>query len=144
MPEWTSVADHLPGLTRQGFNPLAPADFVRAEEALRAAGFVVRQAPGTGDRDETMRAICTALNVTPVDNLDAFADVLRDVTAESGWVVLIWIGADQLLKRNLTGWVDVVEILTRASLAHWSGPEEDRIVFETLAVMDGFGVEPVL
>ena len=143
MPEWTCVADHLPGLTRQGFNVIAPADFVRAEVALRKAGFQVCPAAGTGDRDETVRVICTALGLPPAPNLDAFADLLHDLT--SGPVALIWIGADQLLRRNLAAWLDLVEILTRATVEHWPvDPAQGRLVFETLAVTDGFGVEPVL
>lgn len=145
MPAWTSVADHLPGLTRQGFNLLAPADFARAEEALRAAGFEVRQAAGTGDRDETVRAICAALETPGADTLDGFAAALQELTSESGRVALIWTGGDQLLERDLAGWLDLVDVLTRSGAGHRpTGGRGDRPVFETLAVLEGFGVEAVL
>lgn len=142
MSEWTCVADQVPGLTRQGVNLISPADLPAAENALRAAGFELRTATGAPGRQATMTAVCAALGVREARNLDAFADVLRDLTADGDRVVLIWRDADLLAGADLRGWLDLVEILGVAHLELATEHDDSTFVFETLAVVDGFGVGP--
>lgn len=144
MSEWTCVIDHVPGLTRQWVNLIAPADLPGAEQTLREAGFELRVATGTVDRRETTALLCEALGLPAVRNLDAFADVLRDLAVPGGRLVLVWQDAGVLAAADLTGWLDLVEILGVASVEHATEHDDSTVVFETLAVVDGFGVQPVL
>lgn len=145
--DWTCVSAVVAGLHRQGLNLIAPGDQQEIDTQLRAAGFAVKVARGGSDRGATIAAICAALGLPRARNLDAFADVLADLRSDGGRLVLIWEAGELLLQADLDSWLQLVEILTTASIEHWDLDDEaspDNLVFESLVVVDGFGVKALV
>ncbi len=150
MPEWTWAGAAVPGLRGQGLNLAAPADRDRIETGLRAAGFTIRVVEGAPiERRSALTAITRALKVQIATNLDSFADVLRDVRDDasgSGRVALLWPEADRLAAADLWAWTEIAQLLAGASAEHWDPDDDadpDNLVFETIALVAGFGVEPL-
>lgn len=146
MAEWICAAHVVPELAGQGFYLASPDDLYRLEKAFTAVGYTVVRADGTADKPGTLTAISGALKVGKATNLDAFADVLGDLTAPTGRVILFWLGAGDLLENDLPSWVAVTEILRDASVAAWDPDNDDdpnNLVFEAIGFVAGFGVEPL-
>lgn len=146
MAEWICAAHVVPELAGQGFYLAAPSDVDQLEQALKGAGYTVCRAEGTDDKAGTLEALTAAVGVSSATNLDAFADVLGDLSAPSGRVVLFWQGAAKLLQNDLPTWTAVAEILREASIDAWDPDNDDdpfNLVFEAIAFVDGFGVKPL-
>lgn len=146
---WTWAGEHVPGLRGQGFYLAASSDREHVENALLAAGYAVRTASGGSAARSAMARLSSAVGQAEVTNLDAFADVLADLTpatAGSDRLALLWLDAGELVRADLADFLALTEILRDASTDAWDPANDDdpaNVVFETVALIDGFGVEPL-
>jgi hypothetical protein len=142
---WTYAGEHLPWLRGQGVHLAAAGHESTVAKALTAAGYVYAHASSAGVTTATRFASPAAalkLDADCGNNLDAFADSLRDLPAR--WpgrnrIVLLWSAVDELLHVDMLGFLQVVRVLGDASDSLWA---EKQVVFETVAFLpEPFGTD---
>lgn len=144
---WTWAGDHLPEIEGQGVYFAAPADRAPVLGNLDLGGYVVVEVDGRAmiDARTARGTIAAALGLaeTAPNNPDAFADSLTELRAAGGRIMLLWNDADTLLQRDLPGWTEIVGDLKAASAYLWDPENDDspdNVVFETILLVDGYGV----
>ncbi|MDQ1733151.1 MAG: hypothetical protein QOK10_3310 [Pseudonocardiales bacterium] len=140
MTEWSSPALVLPWLRGQGLHVAASATLDAVRDALFASGYLIAHAhtgPGRS-RQDAYRSLAAALRLrqSAADNLDAFADALRelpDLWPETRRLVLLWTGADSLVRTDLLAWTMLGKVLVETSDYLWLPDDERGLVFDTIA-----------
>jgi RNAse (barnase) inhibitor barstar len=149
MTVWTAVSEHLPWLRGQAFHVAAAGTEVEVGTVLSAAGFTIVGVNGAelAGRRQLYRSIATVLRLpdTAGANLDALADGLRDLARSwpaTDRIVLLWSRADRLVAEDLLAWTMLAEVLSSASTQAWNAEPGHRVVFETVAFVEGgFGAD---
>ena len=149
MTGWTHAGESLPWLNGTGFHVAHTSTLDTVATALKDADYALAPADTStaGSRFDAYRAIAEALYLptTSGANLDALIDGLRDLSdrwPDATRLVLLWSGADALVRADLLGWTTLAQALTTASKHAWSPLHGQPVVFETVAfVGDGFGAD---
>jgi len=147
VPQWTCIAEVVPGLEGTGLVFADPAERQRVVDALSRAGYAIASFDGSevSDFRQAQRLVAEALRLPPTAgrNLDALADSLRDLSDWPGVprLALLWDGAETLISRDLSGWFRLTQVLAEATDDLWRGLGDpgDRL-FETVLFVRGFGV----
>jgi hypothetical protein len=146
---WTHAGEHLPWLSGTGFHVAHESCVDLVAESLANAGYALAPADTSNadSRYEVYRVLAHALYLptTSGANLDALIDGLRELSdrwPDTSRLVLLWTGADALVRADLLGWTILAQTLMTASKLAWSPLHGRPLVFETVAfVGDGFGAD---
>lgn len=148
MSGWTWVGAWVPGIEGQGVYFAAPPDRIPLLQTLEHAGYEVVEMAGADltDAAAARAAVAKALRLpdSAASNPDAFADGLAELHSTAGRVLLLWSDAQMTLTGDLPGWTEIVSDLKAASAYLWDPENDDspdNIVFETVLLVDGYGVE---
>ncbi|MCW2522071.1 MAG: barstar family protein [Frankiales bacterium] len=149
MTGWTHAGEYLPWLTGTGFHVAHSSTQSAVSDGLAGAGYALATADtSTADsRYDAYRSIADALYLPTGSgaNLDALVDGLRELSErwpDAARLVLLWSGADALVRADLLGWTTLGQALMTAVKHAWSPLRGQPVVFETVAfVGDGFGAD---
>lgn len=144
MSDWTHAGAHLPWLRGQGLHVAVADSRPVVAEALSKAGYALAEvdtAQATS-RQDAYRAIAAALYLpgTAGTNLDALVDALSDLSQrwpDAERIVLLWSGAEALVRADLLGWTELAQVLLTASADVWSPKHGRPVVFEVVAFVAG-------
>jgi hypothetical protein len=127
MTVWTSVSEHLPRLRGQAFHVAAAGTESEVGMVLSAAGFAIVGVNGAelAGRRQLYRGIAAVLRRPATDRM-----------------VLLWSRADRLATEDLLAWTMLAQVLSSASAQAWNAEPGRRMVFETVAFVEGgFGAD---
>jgi hypothetical protein len=144
---WTHAGQHLPWLSGTGFHVAHESTLGLVADSLKNAEYALAPADTSNadSRYEVYRVLADALFLPPTAgaNLDALIDGLRELSdrwPDTSRLVLLWSGAEALVRADLLGWTVLAQTLMTAAKHAWSPLHGRPVVFETVAfVGDGFG-----
>jgi hypothetical protein len=149
MTDWTHAGEHLPWLNGTGFHVAHASTLDAVADTLKSADYALASADtsSSDSRYDVYRAIADALYLPTSSgaNLDALIDSLRELSdrwPDARRLVLLWSGAEVLVRADLLGWTVLAQTLMAAAKHAWSPLHGRPVVFETVAfVGDGFGAD---